>query len=324
MKTKMFILYLETYVVGVLFDTDQNNTRISGFVIDHIFHGEITLSNGTVVYFEDPVKYPNIHKKCLTCPSFTYTKNDYINIWKGKEVYRMKQVNFSADIERKSKNIYKSIAYQKLHENFVKRYLTLSTTIAQISGHIRVLNKFLSENFQDNQVLQYHIKYVKVFGRGHELDAVKHSPEPLLVGAVKLSENTDVCTTGVYVSEDWDEILGYAHLGNSIYGLCNIKSAFVVTSILSNTQVSDAILRSTTVHEIGHNLGSEHDPEENSKSHTLKEIEECSSIHRYVMAALTSDVEDENNLKFSPCSIKAMRNIINIPRRRKCLKGFLH
>ncbi|KII70168.1 ADAM 17-like protease [Thelohanellus kitauei] len=136
-----------------------------------------------------------------------------------------------------------------------------------------------------------------------------------------MSQSMDICTTGVYVSEDWDGVLGLANVGSNLGGLCNFRSGFVVTSRISLIEVSNAILKSTTIHEIGHNLGSNHDPEEGSKKHTPEEIKQCSTAHKFIMSAQSQVLDTENHFKFSPCSIKQMRRIIDIPYRRRCLKG---
>lgn len=75
-------------------------------------HGEISLPNKTILYFENHRKFPEIISECPNCHGFLYSSDDYINILEGKHVFKSVELK---DIHRKFSyhNPPKNISYQK-------------------------------------------------------------------------------------------------------------------------------------------------------------------------------------------------------------------
>ncbi|KAF1742594.1 hypothetical protein MXB_678, partial [Myxobolus squamalis] len=151
-----------------------------------------------------------------------------------------------------------------MHDKYIARYESFSSALGLISLHIFALNKLIADQLSDNTnrpSLIYHIKQASSFGEGHYLDKYTSKPLELLEKSTQFSNRFNTCATGIYVTDDWNGILGFGYIGTSDGGgICNNKANFVITNTVSGFSVPFSIHRLTALHEIGHNLGSEHDP----------------------------------------------------------------
>ncbi|KAL7673978.1 hypothetical protein ACOME3_000263 [Neoechinorhynchus agilis] len=121
---------------------------------------------------------------------------------------------------------------------------------------------------------------------------------------------SDYCLAYVFTARDFQGILGVGHLseievkGGICGGHTNGHSANIgVVTIIRQVRVNQNTFMSTFAHEVGHNLGAQHDPQ------TMQ----CSPNGiegNYLMYAHNTPNYMENNLKFSPCSLQDMARML--------------
>ncbi|KII63383.1 Disintegrin and metalloproteinase domain-containing protein 10 [Thelohanellus kitauei] len=309
------------------------NKSNKSMAIDDIFDDCISLQNAKNFNVERSTQFSRGHHICPNCTTYKSSIDDFTNTIDKGEIMGKNSTKFTEYKSEKAEIVSASGHFKKdeiqsprtnpkyceldlwLHEDYVKHHRSQALALVQLSKAIQLLNNLLKTHFKNKDgepMLQYHIKRVRVFGSGHTLDKVKKSPITLLETINDISQRTDTCATGVYVSEDWDGILGLAKLGSRKSGLCNKKSGYVVTSIFRNWRVSARVHRTTTIHELGHHLGAQHDPEDSHAN--------CSSYLGYVMSAISTQADRPINFMFSPCSLEDMEKLMYLPNRRTCLK----
>uniref|UniRef100_A0A6G3MG97 ADAM 17-like protease (Trinotate prediction) n=1 Tax=Henneguya salminicola TaxID=69463 RepID=A0A6G3MG97_HENSL len=173
-------------------------------------------------------------------------------------------------------------------------------------------------NDMKEPILIYNIKQANRFGKWHFLDKYKYDPYILLDKSREYSRSLNTCTTGIYVSNDWNGILGYAYIGTADgEGICNQKANFVVTNTVFGEKVFHKAHKLTTLHEIGHNLGAEHDlTHDCNKTRFI----ECSPSDQYIMSYRSNTGNTKNNNLFSPFSVDMIKKMLKLTKRRNCLK----
>lgn len=79
---------------------DSINSTISGFLIKNLFYGEIAFMNGTIFYFEDIKKFPELFLQCPYCYGILYLNTDIINVLSGKSLFQT--INSTGDVRKLS------------------------------------------------------------------------------------------------------------------------------------------------------------------------------------------------------------------------------
>lgn len=139
-------------------------------------------------------------------------------------------------------------------------------------------------------------------------------------------DHSGFCLGVLFTHRDYDKgIIGLAYKGSSsIYGLSggicskpffNKKSgehfyhnSLLLTSLNHGSVLPQRVVSATLAHEIGHSFGASHDKSEECVNHPNG---------KYLMHATSSDTNEPNNFKFSPCSIGNMNPVI-LNKRKLC------
>ncbi|KAK2704288.1 hypothetical protein QYM36_016626, partial [Artemia franciscana] len=83
----------------------------------------------------------------------------------------------------------------------------------------------------------------------------------------------------------------------------------IITLLNYGKHVPPAVSHVTLAHEIGHNFGSPHDPENN------KDCTPGGEDGNYIMFARATSGDKKNNNKFSPCSLRSINGVLNAKAR---------
>ncbi|KAJ8311382.1 hypothetical protein KUTeg_010737, partial [Tegillarca granosa] len=209
--------------------------------------------------------------------------------------------------------------YQKFSSN-------TDIVLEQLTRHVQAVNTifqpidFDQDGSPDN--IQFVIKRMKVYtdpnAAGYKFPLKNYGVEKFL--DLHSQEDYDqFCLSYIFTNRDFnDGVLGLAWTAsldqNVAGGVCETYKKFsdgqkslntgLVTLLNYGKDVPSAVSYTTFAHEIGHNFGSNHDPENNAQ---------CSpggDNGNYIMYARATSGTQSNNEKFSSCSIKEVGPIL--------------
>lgn len=140
----------------------------------------------------------------------------------------------------------------------------------------------------------------------------------------------DYCLSYTFTSRDFsDGTLGLAWLASStgavggicekpvsIQGVTKSLNSGIVTVVNFNSRVPEIVNQLTFAHEVGHSLGSEHDP-------SSSDCSPSSSSGKYVMYSRATTGLQTNNNRFSSCSVTQMETVVRslLSSTKNCLKS---
>ncbi|KAI1280716.1 ADAM 17-like protease [Halotydeus destructor] len=216
--------------------------------------------------------------------------------------------------------------YEKMGGNNVKQ--TVSFLVSLID---RVNTLFLSTNWadaEDDGILNgfgFFIHEILVHDEPNDEITHYNNPERQwnvrdMLKTFSHQDHRGYCLAHLFTHRKFDNsVLGLAYVASPVAyragGICSKatisegKTFYFNTGLTStmNTFGQSLITRTAdlvTAHELGHNWGAEHDPDS----------EECSPGSRrggpFVMYAYSVSGYDDNNKVFSPCSKRAIRNVL--------------
>ncbi|XP_050396722.2 disintegrin and metalloproteinase domain-containing protein 10 [Patella vulgata] len=315
---------------------DQENSKIHGtLTADNFFEGKILTLNETFIlepssrYFINKPDFHTVIYKAshVNVAKFRNTNIDKLrNVLKNRSrVHRHVQNHYTRQRRSTVKNTCE--LYIKADYDFYEKYGGFSTdlVINQIVQYVQTVNSIYSvidfdkDGSSDN--IRFVIKRIKVYTNITDSNYIRYIGNFDVAKFLEIhsEENYDqFCLSYILTHRDFgDGVLGLAWTAsldeNTAGGVCekyleingvyrSLNTGFVTTLNYGQT-VPNIVCHLTLAHEIGHNMGSEHDPENIT----------CTpggSSGNYLMYPKATTGEENNNLKFSPCSISQMGPII--------------
>ncbi|MBN3309742.1 ADA10 protein, partial [Amia calva] len=221
--------------------------------------------------------------------------------------------------------------YLRTDYRYFKRFGSKEAVVAQVASYIKAVNELYQRvDFEGIRLINFQVKDLEVSTLGCFQIISQEDPSsplyPTFIGPEKLlmlfsEANWDkYCLSYLLTDRDYSGTLGLAWEGmpGNSGGICSKYANFrgeteatlntgLITLQMYGMYSPSWTLHLTLAHELGHSLGAPHDEGEN-----CGDLGSSGGNGRYLMFPYASNNRQENNEKFSPCSIKLISRILRM------------
>ncbi|XP_066551805.1 disintegrin and metalloproteinase domain-containing protein 10 [Amia ocellicauda] len=213
--------------------------------------------------------------------------------------------------------------YLRTDYRYFKRFGSKEAVVAQVASYIKAVNELYQRvDFEGIRLINFQVKDLEIISQEDPSSPLY----PTFIGPEKLlmlfsEANWDkYCLSYLLTDRDYSGTLGLAWEGmpGNSGGICSKYANFrgeteatlntgLITLQMYGMYSPSWTLHLTLAHELGHSLGAPHDEGEN-----CGDLGSSGGNGRYLMFPYASNNRQENNEKFSPCSIKLISRILRM------------
>nr|XP_006640054.2 PREDICTED: disintegrin and metalloproteinase domain-containing protein 10-like [Lepisosteus oculatus] len=309
---------------------DERGSSCHGSILAGQFEGFIQTQNAT--YYVEPIeRYSTSHSEHH---SIIYREDDMdssplrnggAGFCGSRRLLRFTQDSSNQAMSRSRRTVDSSKTSCTLHLRtdhlYFKKFGSVEAIVAQVGSYIRAVNDIYHRaDFEGIRLINFKVKLLEIITE----DDPSSPLYPAFIGPEKLlmlfsETNWDkYCLSYLLTNRDYSGVLGLAWEGKpgNSGGICSKYAKFKDGSSASlNTglitlqnygqYLPARMVHFTIAHELGHSLGAPHDEGSN-----CGELGSLDGKGRYLMFPQASNDRQENNDKFSPCSIQLISKLL--------------
>ncbi|KAJ8374660.1 hypothetical protein SKAU_G00052400 [Synaphobranchus kaupii] len=317
---------------------DDGTSSCHGTILQGQFEGSIETANGT--YFVEPLhRYSNGQSDHH---SIIYHEDDIDDLDVGRghggfcgaeqlrhfaQSLRLEEAAQGEPMSRSRRTVdyAKTTCLLHIHADhlYLKRFGSVEAVIGQVASYLRAVNDIYDKvDFDGIKLIRFKVKSLGYVQEGDPPSAFHKTflgPEKLLSLYSEMNWG-DYCLSYLLTNRDYSGVLGLAWEGKpgNWGGICSkfaempdgenaSLNAGLITVQNYGHYLTPKHVQLTFAHELGHSLGAPHD-----------EGKDCGNMGssggkgRFLMFPHATNEVQENNDKFSPCSIKFISHLLKI------------
>ncbi|KAL4658865.1 disintegrin and metalloproteinase domain-containing protein 10-like [Arapaima gigas] len=218
----------------------------------------------------------------------------------------------------------KTSCYLHLHADHLcfKKLGSVEALVAQVAAYMRVVNDIYDKvDFDGIQLINFKVKSLSVITEEDPTDPLSQpfADAEYLLSLFSEKDWGDYCLSYLLTYRDFSAVLGLAWEGRegnhggicskvvNINGMKLTKNTGLVTLQQHGYYLTPRHVQLTLAHELGHSLGAPHDSDL-----SCGDMGSTKGKGMYLMFHYATSGFQENNDKFSPCSIKHISQLLKV------------